>query len=96
MSGSFHSGELEVQRRAGRSSGAVIRSSIPEIAAEFLVSRPARVIAGRDGEGRMWATMLTGEPGFMQTPDPRVMVVHAEPRPDDPLAPLLAQGGEVG
>lgn len=96
MTGTFHAGELAVQQRAGRTSGAVVRTSIPEIAADFLVTRPALVIAGRDEEGRMWATMLTGRPGFMQTPDPRIMVVQGVPRPDDPLAPLVAHGGEVG
>ncbi|WP_308466399.1 pyridoxamine 5'-phosphate oxidase family protein [Rathayibacter soli] len=96
MSEVFHSGELAVQERAGRSSGAVIRKSIPEIAADFLVTRPAVVIAGHDRDARMWATMLTGTPGFMQAPDPRIMVVHAMPLPSDPLAPLVARGGETG
>ncbi|GAB3040194.1 pyridoxamine 5'-phosphate oxidase family protein [Parafrigoribacterium mesophilum] len=96
MSQPFHPGELAVQKRAGKSSGAMIRRSIPEIAAEFLVSRPAIVIAGRDPDERMWATMLTGEPGFMQAPDPQVMVVHARPLASDPLARLVATGGEVG
>lgn len=44
----------------------------------------------------MWATLLTGVPGFMQAPDPRVLVVHALPLPSDPLAALMAKGGEVG
>jgi predicted pyridoxine 5'-phosphate oxidase superfamily flavin-nucleotide-binding protein len=92
----FHSGERAVQERAGKTSGAMIRRSIPEIAAEFLVKRPAIVIAGRDPGDRMWATMLTGEPGFMQVPDPGVMVVHARPVESDPLARLVATGGEVG
>lgn len=96
MSDVFHPGELAVQERVGQSSGAIVRRSIPEIAADFLVTRPALVIAGRDEDDRMWATMLTGPPGFMQTPDPRVMVVRGVPRPDDPLAPLVARGGEVG
>jgi uncharacterized protein len=96
MSQPFHSGELAVQRRAGKASGAIIRTSIPGIAAEFLITRPAIVIAGRDPSGRVWATMLTGEPGFMQAPDPHVMVVHALPLPSDPLAGLVAAGGEVG
>jgi uncharacterized protein len=96
MSQTFHSGELAVQERAGKTSGAIIRTSIPEIAGEYLVRKPAIVIAGRGVDDRMWATMLTGEPGFMQTPDPRVMVVHALPLPSDPLAPLVAIGGEVG
>ena len=96
MSLTFHPGELAVQERAGEASGAIIRTSIPEVAAEFLVRHPAIVIAGRDADARMWATMLTGEPGFMQAPDPRVMVVHALPLPSDPLAPLVATGGEVG
>ncbi|MEO7007108.1 MAG: pyridoxamine 5'-phosphate oxidase family protein [Terrimesophilobacter sp.] len=96
MSQTFHSGELAVQERAGKASGAIIRKSIPEVAAEFLVRQPAIVIAGRDADERMWATMLTGEPGFMQSPDPRVIVVQALPHPTDPLAPLVAGGGEIG
>lgn len=96
MSGTFHPGEVAIQQRVGRSSGAVVHRSIPEVAAAFLATRPAVVIAGRGQDGRMWATMLTGRPGFMQAPGPRVMVVHALPRSDDPLAPLVAHGGEVG
>lgn len=96
MSGIFHAGEIAVQQRVGASSGAAVYRSIPEIAADFLVTRPALVIAGRDEEGRLWATMLTGIPGFMQAPGPDVITVLARPRPDDPLAPLIAAGGDVG
>jgi predicted pyridoxine 5'-phosphate oxidase superfamily flavin-nucleotide-binding protein len=96
MSETFHPGEVAVQERVGEASGAAVYRSIPEIAADFLVTRPALVLAGRGEDGRMWATMLTGRPGFMQTPDPRVMVVDGLPRPDDPLAALVAHGGEVG
>ncbi|HQX79427.1 MAG TPA: pyridoxamine 5'-phosphate oxidase family protein, partial [Steroidobacteraceae bacterium] len=96
MSQTFHSGEIVVQQRAGKLSRATVRTAIPQIAVDFLVKQPAIVIAGRDAEDRMWATMLTGEPGFMQAPDPRVMVVHALPLTSDPLAPLVSRGGEVG
>jgi len=90
MGQTFHAGELAVQERTGEFSRATVRMSIPQIAADFLVKQPAIVIAGRDSGDRMWATMLTGEPGFMQAPDPRVMVVHALPPASDPLAPLVA------
>lgn len=96
MNKTFHAGELAVQERAGKSSGAIIRRAIPEIAADFLVEQPMLVIAGRDEKGWMWTTMLTGPAGFMEAPDPRVMAVHALPLPSDPLAPLAAGGGEVG
>lgn len=92
----FHPGELSVQDRAGRHPRTVVRHAIPEVAANFLRTRPAIVLAGRATDDKLWATMLTGPAGFMQAPAPNVMVVDAVPRSDDPLAPLVAGGGEAG
>ena len=96
MSDSFHAGEHAVRERAGKHFGGTIRDTIPDIAAAFLLERPTIVIAGRDDEERMWATMLAGSPGFMHAADPRTMSVRARPLPSDPLSPLIEHGGEVG
>jgi predicted pyridoxine 5'-phosphate oxidase superfamily flavin-nucleotide-binding protein len=94
MSG-YHSGERAVQERAGLlrqaefSSGG-IRDAVPDVAVEFLAGQPLIVVGGTDAEGRMWATQLVGQPGFIGVPDPRTVSIGALPAPDDPLHGLLA------
>ncbi|MEW1627700.1 pyridoxamine 5'-phosphate oxidase family protein [Streptomyces sp. NPDC089173] len=100
MSG-YHRGELAVQERAGldrRAAGAqrAIRPDIPEVAADFLARQPFLVVGGADERGRIWATQLTGEPGFLRVPAPDTLVIDALPLPDDPLAGLLTSAGPDG
>ncbi|MFI2317027.1 pyridoxamine 5-phosphate oxidase [Streptomyces sp. CB00072] len=100
MSG-YHRGEIAVQERAGlvrRASGAqrAIRSDIPEVAADFLGRQPFLVVGGADERGRIWATQLTGAPGFLSVPAPDTLVIGALPLPDDPLAGLLSGAGTAG
>ncbi|MFJ6610407.1 pyridoxamine 5'-phosphate oxidase family protein [Streptomyces sp. NPDC091289] len=97
MSG-YHRGEVAVQERAGlarraASAQRAIRSDIPEVAADFLGRQPFLVVGGADERGRIWATQLTGEPGFLSVPTPDSLVVRALPPPDDPLAGLLSGAG---
>lgn len=96
MNDSFHAGERTVQERAGRAFRGHIRDNVPGIAAEFLLGQQVIVIAGRAADQRMWTTMLAGSPGFLDVPDPRTVYVHAAPLPSDPLATLVARGGEIG
>lgn len=95
-SGSFHAGELSVQQRAGHLSPAVIKAVVPPIAAAFLAEQPLIILAGRDAQGGLWTTMVAGPPGFLEAPDEGTVRVHARPPGDDPLAPLVAGGGEIG
>ena len=67
----YHSGELAIQARAGQRDmadrvGKSIRSTIPPAAQEFLRSQPMAILGTMDPAGRLWASMLTGAPGFMQ------------------------------
>jgi uncharacterized protein len=96
VTGPVHAGERAVQERAGRAFRGAIRDHVPGIAAAFLVEQPVIVIAGRAADERMWTSMLTGPPGFLEVPDPRTVYVHALPLPSDPLAALVAGGGEIG
>ncbi|WP_214323491.1 pyridoxamine 5'-phosphate oxidase family protein [Nonomuraea sediminis] len=98
---SYHRGELKVQERAGRlrQAGSAlrgIRQAVPEVASDFLAAQPMIVVGAADGAGRMWASLVTGAPGFLRTPDPRTLVVDTLPLPDDPLAEALAGPAEVG
>lgn len=97
----YHRGEVAVQERAGLAQRAAsarraIRSDIPEVAADFLVQQPFLVVGGADEQGRIWATQLTGEPGFLSVPAPDTLIIEALPLPDDPLAGLLSGAGAGG
>ncbi|MEU8677570.1 pyridoxamine 5'-phosphate oxidase family protein [Streptomyces sp. NPDC048560] len=98
---SYHRGEIAVQDRAGLarqagSAGRALKDSVPEVAAAFLAEQPMLVLGGTDGAGRVWATQLTGEPGFLTTPDPRTLRIGALPQPEDPLAGVLLGTGAGG
>ncbi|AKZ53062.1 putative ferredoxin NADPH reductase [Streptomyces ambofaciens ATCC 23877] len=90
----YHAGELAVQERAGlalRAASALraVRAEVPPVARQFLAERPLIVVGAADPGGRLWATHLTGEPGFLRVPDPRSLVIDALPVPEDPLAGVL-------
>ncbi|MBA0049726.1 pyridoxamine 5'-phosphate oxidase family protein [Streptomyces sp. AJS327] len=98
---SYHPGELAVQRRANLESSAArsltaVRSAVPPVAAAFLAEQPFVVAGAADAEGRLWATLLRGQPGFLRLPHPEVLVVEARPLPEDPLAPVLAAPAPIG
>ncbi|MFD4028652.1 pyridoxamine 5'-phosphate oxidase family protein [Streptomyces sp. NPDC058576] len=98
MSG-YHRGEIAVQERSGlqrraASAERAIGSTVPEVAADFLARQPFVVLGGTDERGRIWATQLTGEAGFLGVPEPDVLTIDALPAPDDPLAGLLSGAGE--
>lgn len=93
----FHEGERAVQERAGVAAMASrllngIHDTLPPIAQEFLGQQPMVILSSVDAEGAVWASLLAGEPGFVQTLDARTIFLDAEPLPDDPLhATLLTQ-----
>jgi predicted pyridoxine 5'-phosphate oxidase superfamily flavin-nucleotide-binding protein len=97
LAAGWHAGERAVQERVGEAgradrSLASIRPEIPAVAADFLAAQRLLVIGGRDGQGRMWCSLVAGPPGFAQVRDPRTLAVAAQLPPGDPLAPALAAG----
>ncbi|MFC5747473.1 pyridoxamine 5'-phosphate oxidase family protein [Actinomadura rugatobispora] len=89
----YHEGERAARRRAGLldQGGFSVRAEIPEVARRFLVQQPMVVLGAADADGRMWATLLTGRPGFLRAEDARTVAVDARPVPGDPLrGPLTA------
>ena len=46
--------------------------------------------------GSLAATVLTGEPGFIASPDPQVLRIKGLPDRRDPFSALLAEGAPVG
>ena len=98
----FHPGEIAVQERAGvRALWAgrdirMIRPAMPDQHREFFERLPTLLVGGLDAGDWPWATVLVGAPGFLQSPDPRHLVVGAKTGPDDPLALRLGVGQPVG
>nr|WP_319385986.1 pyridoxamine 5'-phosphate oxidase family protein [uncultured Roseibium sp.] len=97
----FHSGELEAQARAGvgdvaKWAGGFIRDYLPEQHRLFHTSQPFLVVAGGDGDGRTWITIVDGPEGFAASPDPRRITLATELEASDPLAEAFREGSDIG
>jgi predicted pyridoxine 5'-phosphate oxidase superfamily flavin-nucleotide-binding protein len=78
----FHKGELAVQERVGVSRqaariGASIHQEIPPGARVFLEQQPYIFAGSIDKNGRVWASVLSGEVGFLQVLNERTMRIDA-------------------
>ena len=81
MRGVYHPGELAVQRLAGVPAeaarvGGIIRREMPAAAMAFLREQQLAVLGSVDSDGQVWATLLTGPPGFMRALDERNLRVE--------------------
>ncbi|HZR80093.1 MAG TPA: pyridoxamine 5'-phosphate oxidase family protein [Candidatus Binatia bacterium] len=97
----FHEGELAVQRRAGVAAmaakvGAGIHDVLPPPAAAFLAARRFAVVGATDEGGRVWASPVVGEEGFLHVPEERTLEVRAAPPATDPLYAALRGEARVG
>lgn len=97
----FHAGEREAQARAGVGDVAswaagFVRDHLPEQHRAFHTALPFLVLAGADEHGRVWTTLIEGADGFVRSPDPRRIALHATLQAADPLAAACAAGAEVG
>ncbi|HXE89659.1 MAG TPA: pyridoxamine 5'-phosphate oxidase family protein [Terriglobales bacterium] len=101
MGSPFHEGELAVQKRAGVAVeaarlGRSIFDMIPRPAQRFLLERRFAVLGAADEEGRVWASLLAGPPGFLQTVDERTVRINTALPTEDPLANALHDAAPVG
>lgn len=93
----FHPGEHAAQRLADvHISGAPIRGFMPDQHRDFFALLPFLPIATRDDSGAPIATILTGLPGFVVSPDSGTLRIMAHPAPGDPIAPHFTAGTPVG
>ncbi|MFE9773118.1 pyridoxamine 5'-phosphate oxidase family protein [Streptomyces sp. NPDC005931] len=95
----YHAGSRTVQERVGVRDhadhvGRSIGQDIKPVAAAFLALQPLLVVgAAAPDTGRVWASPLTGAPGFVRATGPRRMSVTGGPGPADPLSTALATDG---
>lgn len=98
----FHSGEIEIQQRLGihdridKVGRKVIRDHLIDQHREFYEELPYLLVGALDADQRPWASILTGKPGFLTTPDPYTLVASTSLLPTDPLATALVPGTDVG
>jgi predicted pyridoxine 5'-phosphate oxidase superfamily flavin-nucleotide-binding protein len=98
----FHAGEQAVQTRAGMRERLepvghkLIRDFMPEQHRELFEALPMLIVGSLDARRRPWASALVGRPGFLRSPDPRTLRVHARPLRGDPLEAQLAVGAPLG
>ncbi len=97
----FHAGERMVQQRMGQADiagrvGRMIRRDIPAVAANFLAEQSMVVLGAADAEGRMWASQLSGPPGFLRAAGADAVLVDVRPAPGDPLYEACARETGVG
>ena len=75
----YHEGERAVQRRAGLArdnwGSAHVGAVIPPVAADFLGRQRMVVVGAATDAGTVWASVLTGPPGFITTADDRTVVI---------------------
>jgi len=94
----FNPDELAAQGLAGGGprGGGGIRDFMPEQHRRFFAQLPYLFLGAIDSAGWPLATLLTGQPGFAQSPDPVTLHIAALPQAGDPAAEALAPGHEIG
>lgn len=97
----YHSGELAVQARAGvqrqaNRVGQIIGSTMPPAAQEFLRRQPFAVLSSVAAQGQAWVSVLTGEPGFIDTIDEQTVAIEGALPGHDPLYENLQANPSIG
>ncbi|MFJ2481581.1 pyridoxamine 5'-phosphate oxidase family protein [Pseudomonas sp. NPDC087598] len=96
----WHAGEQQLQAHVGVAERMeefgrkVIRTWMPDQHREFYQQLPFMLYGAVDSEGRPWASVLEGAPGFAHSPDPEHLHFSTLPVADDP-APLRS-GEPIG
>ncbi len=97
----FHEGERLIQHQAGVVEaadhvGKIIRETMPQAVQTFLRVQVFAVSSTTSKEGRVWASLLTGQPGFLRATDERTLVIDGIAPDSDPLWENVRQHPEVG
>jgi hypothetical protein len=98
----WHAGEKQLQERVGVAERMeafgrkVIRDQMPDQHRDFYRQLPFMLFAAVDAEGRPWASILEGVPGFAHSPEPRLLQLDSRPQAGDPAAAALSVGAAIG
>jgi predicted pyridoxine 5'-phosphate oxidase superfamily flavin-nucleotide-binding protein len=98
----WHAGERALHQQLGITEKMeavgqrAIRNFMPDQHREFFSQLPFILAGSTDAAGQIWASMLTGAPGFISSPSPTELDIHAMPMEGDPLAEAIAPGRSFG
>ncbi len=100
----YHEGELFVQERLGEideggRNGRAISDSILKGALKYIEQQRLAVFGSVDQEANVWASVLTGNPGFMRAPDERTVEVdltQTAQNQEDPFWTNIEHNPQVG
>lgn len=98
----WHAGESQLQRHAGVAEQMdpigrrVLRPFLLDQHREFYPLLPFIVIGSFDGDGTPWATIRSGRPGSLHSPDSHTLDVEAASDPDDPAEAGINDGDPIG
>lgn len=96
--GSFHDDERAAQALAGHVLGDIpaIRPFMPDQHRSFFAGLPYLLVGTVDEAGWPVASVATGAPGFIRSPDATHLRIADSPAPDDPAGRHLTEGNPVG
>lgn len=98
----FHSGERLIQEQFGvgeqmeHFGQKVIRNYMPDQHRKFYQQLPYLLVGHVDSDGWPWASILTGDAGFIQSPDNKHLHIQAQPILGDPLAESAIEQAPLG
>jgi ferredoxin-NADP reductase/predicted pyridoxine 5'-phosphate oxidase superfamily flavin-nucleotide-binding protein len=98
----WHRGETTLQKIVGVADRMetfgrkAIRDHMPDQHRQFYAQLPFIVAGGVDPQGDAWATLLTGNPGFIQSPDPRRLSIATHRDENDPATAGMSDGDAIG
>ncbi|KAE9645880.1 2Fe-2S iron-sulfur cluster binding domain-containing protein [Pseudomonas sp. PB103] len=96
----WHAGEQQLQAHVGVAERMeafgrkVIRTWMPDQHREFYQQLPFLLFGAVDAQGRPWASVLEGAPGFAHSPDPEHLYFASQVAADDPAQ--LRNGEPIG
>lgn len=98
----FHAGEQALQTHIGKRERMevfgrkMIRDHMPDQHREFYAQLPFLVAGSVDPHGNPWATLLTGQPGFVTSSDAQMLRIEADARTGDPVIDAITDGVPMG
>lgn len=98
----WHAGELQLQRHVGvveqmdPIGRRVLRTFMLDQHREFYPLLPFIVIGSVDRNCMPWATIRSGRPGFLHSPDPLTLDINVASDPDDPAEAGIIDGEPIG
>src|SRR5437868_7238655 len=79
----YHPGELEMQRKTGEEifanrNARIIVPVITPGAAKYVEQQPFVIVSSQDKQGRIWASILAGEEGFVKVINEKLLQLNSK------------------